>query len=175
MKKEEILKAFGALDAKLEKPLILLIGGGSAMLLAHNVSLSTHDVDGLPLNSSITPAELDKLVKVVASELSINGQWYNDYFNTFTYALPPDFKDRLVDVFKGKNLLVKALGAPDLLIMKCFAGREKDIGHARALLKRGADYKLVERHIEKLMQKGLPGSRAAFEFLEDLLVEMDDA
>ena len=145
------------------------------MLLAHGVPLSTHDVDGLPLESSISPAELDCLVKEVAVQLGINAQWYNDYFNTFTYALPKDFRDRLIEVYKGKYLTVKALGAEDLLIMKCFAGREKDIGHARALIRRGANREMVEDHIEKLALKNLPGANSALEFLEDLVMEMDNA
>lgn len=171
MKKTMMMEALKALDSKLSGPLTILIGGGSAMLLAHNVPLSTHDIDGLPLDSAMPPSELDVLVKKVAKELKISGQWYNDYFNTFTYALPKDFRERLIEVYKGKCLTVKALGAEDLLIMKCFAGREKDIGHAKALLKRGADPEMVASHIEKLAEKNLPGADRALEFLEDLTSE----
>lgn len=173
MKRQDMIDAFRALDRLLDKPLTLLIGGGAAMLLAHDVPLSTNDIDGLPLDAKVSPAELDRLVKKVATELGIGAHWYNDYFNTFTYALPYDFRDRLVVVWKGEHLIVKALGKEDLLIMKCFAGRDKDIGHARALLKRGAKKEIVEQQIEKLSEKGLPRSREALEFLEDLIDEME--
>jgi hypothetical protein len=56
-------------------------------------------------------------------------------------------------VFLGKNIKAQALGKEDLLIMKCFAGRQKDIPHARALVKSGADIQLVEEHIRSLIQK----------------------
>jgi len=137
MKDKMMMKAFRSLDRRLETSLTLLLGGGAAMLLAHGVPLTTHDVDGLPLDSDVTPAELDPLIKEVAAELGISQHWYNDYFNAFTYTLPKDFRGRLVEVYRGKHLAVKSLGKEDLLIMKCFSAREKDIGHAKALIKRG--------------------------------------
>lgn len=175
MKKNAMINAFRALDGKLETSLTLLIGGGAAMLLAHEIPLSTNDVDGLPLETTLSPAEVGRLVRAVAEDLGISPHWYNDYFNTFTWALPPDFRDRLVTVFEGRLLTVKALGAVDLLIMKCMAGREKDIGHARALMRRGADWRAAERRLEELSQKGLPAAEAALRFLEDLALEVGDA
>ncbi len=171
MKKTDMLRAFALLDKKLKKPVTLLVGGGAAMLLGYDIPLSTNDVDGLPLDSQMTSAELDPLIKEVARELSISPHWYNDYFNTFTYALPKDFRKRLKEVYHGKKLSVKSLGKEELLIMKCFAGRDKDIGHARALLKRGVNKKLVEEQIESLIARNLPGASKAMQFLDDLLVE----
>lgn len=52
--------------------------------------------------------------------------------------------------------------------MKCFSGREKDIGHARALVKKGTDTKIVKAHIEQLGKKGLPRAKEALKFLEDV-------
>lgn len=163
-----MIKAFEALDKELVKKAEILIGGGAAMLLAHNISLTTMDIDGLLMKSVITPAELDPLVKKVGHDLKIGAHWFNDYINTFTYTVPKDFRSRLVTVFTGNNLTVVALGKEDLLIMKCFSGREKDIGHARALVKNGADTKLVEAHIEQLKKKGLPRAKEALEFLKDI-------
>lgn len=168
-------KALKALDRLLPKPLKLLIGGGSAMLLAHGFPVSTHDIDGLPLSSELTPAEIDPLVKKVARQLGISPQWYNDYFNTFTYSLPKNFRDSVVEVFKGNKLTAVALGKDELLIMKCFAGREKDIGHARALIRKGADIDRVEGHLNALKEKGLPGANAALQFLTDLTDELESS
>ncbi|MBN1283452.1 MAG: hypothetical protein JXA24_06755 [Proteobacteria bacterium] len=175
MKKDEMMEAFKALDAKLTTPLTMLVGGGAAMLLAHGVPLATHDIDGVPLDSQVSPAEVERMVREVAAELRISPHWYNDYFKTFTFSLPPNFRERLVKVFKGRFLTVKALGALDLLVMKCMAGREKDIGHARALVRRGADWREAEAHIDRLAQKGIPGAAEAMRFLEDLAAEANDA
>ncbi|OGQ44991.1 MAG: hypothetical protein A3I05_09820 [Deltaproteobacteria bacterium RIFCSPLOWO2_02_FULL_44_10] len=168
-----MLQALKLLDSRLPKKVTMLIGGGSAMLLAHDVPLTTADIDGLPLSTDLSPAELDNIVKDVGQELKIGGQWYNSYFSTFTYSLPKDFRDRLITVYKGKMLHALALGAEDILIMKCFAGREKDIGHAKALIKRGADTDLVEHQLDNLQGKGLPGAENALDFLHDLLDQLE--
>lgn len=137
-----MIRALEALDRELNGKSEILIGGGAAMLLAHHVPLTTMDIDGVLLKSALTPAELDPLVKKVGHDLRISAHWFNDYINTFTYTIPKDFRSRLVAVYKGKKLTVVALGKEELLIMKCFSGREKDIGHARALIKRGGRYRI---------------------------------
>jgi len=174
MKKNIMREAFEALDGKLPTPVTMLIGGGAAMLLAHDIPLITMDVDGLPLTSQLSPSELDPLIKEVAKELGISPHWYNDYFNTFTHTLPKDFRDRLKNVFLGKKLTVAALGLDDLLIMKCFAGREKDIGHARALIRKGANVDAVEAHIETLIGKGLPDAGRAKDFLTTIIDQLGE-
>jgi len=163
-----MLGAFKALDEKLKVPAKIIIGGGAAMILAHDIPLSTMDIDGLLVSSAIEPAELDPLVKKVAQELKINPHWFNSYFGTFTYTIPADYEKRLIDVFGGKNLKVSAFGIEDLLIMKCFSGREKDIGHARALALKCKNLKFVDDHIQGLADKGLPGSKEALDFFDDV-------
>lgn len=171
MNLKDMQEALKALDRHLPSKAIILIGGGSAMLLAYHIPLTTSDIDGLILSGPLTAAELDPLVKRVAKELGLSPHWYNDYFNTFTFSLPKDFRERLVPVYKGKNLTALALGKEDLLIMKCFAGREKDIGHARSLIRKGVDTEMVVRHLESLIAKGIPKSEEALSFVNDLLDE----
>lgn len=163
-----MFKALKELDSRLKSPVQLLIGGGAAMLLAHKVPLSTMDIDAIPMRTQVEPAELDALAKKVGRDLKISPHWLTGFFGTFTYTIPPDYEKRLVEVYSGKNLKAVALGLEDLLIMKCFSRREKDIGHARALVRRGADLDLVEGHIQKLLGKELPGAKEAIDFLDDV-------
>lgn len=168
MDKQVMLKAFEALDGRLRAPVEILIGGGAAMILAHKVPLSTMDIDGLLVHTEVTPAQIDPLVKKVAQDLKINPHWFNSYFETFTYTIPGDYEKRLKTVFKGRHLKVSAFGLEDLLIMKCFSGREKDIGHAKALIKNGADLGIVDGHIQTLADKGVPNATKALDFLDDI-------
>lgn len=168
-----MLKAFEALDGHLRQPAQIVIGGGAAMILAHGIALSTMDVDGLLVNSELTPAEIDPHVKKVAQDLKINPHWFNSYFSTFTYTIPSDYEKRLVTVYKGKNLKVLAFGVEDLLIMKCFSGREKDIGHARALMAKCGSLNSVDDHIQKLADKGIPGASEALDFFDDIRDQME--
>lgn len=164
-------KAFKALDTKLKSEVTLIMGGGGAMILAHNYPLATSDIDAIPKGMEIH--ELDILVKAVALELNLPGDWLNPYFSTFSHTLPADFAKRLVRVFDGKFLKVDSLGREEMLIMKCFAHREKDVGHAKQLIKLGVDLNIVENQLEFLLQKKIPGVREALDFLDDILEQME--
>jgi len=169
MKPELMKKALAALDQKLGErgysEIKLLIGGGGAFGLAYQVPLQTADIDGVAFKSKISPAELDSIVKATAQELQISPDWLNPYFETFLVCLPSDYGDRLVSVYGGRALEVFALGLTDLLIMKAFAGREKDMPHAIILLKKGADLDFAEAHLRGLQARKFPGADAALEFL----------
>ena len=161
-----MLDALGRLDALLERPVALILGGGSAMMLAYQLPVRTTDADAYPQGGAI--ADLDPLVKQVGRELGLSPDWLNPHFSTFAHVLPEDYGKRLKDVFVGAWLRVRALGVEDLLIMKAFAGRAKDVGHARALLKRGPDLTIVEARLHALLERRVPGAREALDFLDDL-------
>lgn len=159
--------AFEALDARLDHDVTLVVGGGSAMMLGYGLPVRTTDVDAYPIGSRLD--EISELVRSIGRQLGISQDWLNPYFETFAHVLPADYGSRLKEVFAGKRLRVMALGVEDLLIMKCFAGREKDVGHARALLRRKPDLAVVERRIEELLERAVPGAADAADFLEDVV------
>ena len=173
--KEVMLAALKALDQKLSKaeiPISLIMGGGGAMILAHHFPKGTTDIDAIPKGQS--PEVLDPFVKQVAKELAIEPDWLNPYFSTFSITLPTDYSTRLIEVFNGKSLTVQALGKEEMLIMKCFAHRAKDIPHARALIQGKVNLDLVEKRLDELQSKKMPGSQQAIDFLQMLLDELDD-
>ena len=159
-------QAFEALDGMLDAPVSLILGGGTAMMLAYQLPVRTTDADAYPEKGS--PEALEPLIKRVARKLGLKGDWLNFHFATFAHVLPADYGTRLKDVFVGRRLRVRALGLEDLLIMKAFAGRAKDVGHARALLKRGADQGRVEARLQELADKRVPGAREALDFFDDV-------
>jgi len=169
--KQIMIQALTKLDDKLTQRCSLLIGGGGALLLSDYFPLATADLDAFP--KGIMADELGLLVKQVALELNLPGDWLNPYFASFTHVLPHDFESRLNNVFSGEMLIANALGKEDLLIMKCFAHRQKDIPHARALVKKGADLNIVEKQMQYLSQLKTKGIREALEFLDQIL-ELED-
>lgn len=158
--------AFQALDRLLDRPVTLIVGGGTAMMLAYRLPVRTTDVDAYPREGSLD--DILPAIREVAKAQGLPADWINPWFETFAYVLPPDYGARLRTVFQGGRLTASALGLEDLLVMKCFAGREKDIGHARALLKRGPDLRVVERRIQELAERGVAGAQDALDFLDDL-------
>ena len=164
---ELMKRALSALDSELDKSVEIVIGGGGAMIMAHNFPLVTHDIDAVPLNMDIS--ELDPLIKKVAKDLDLPGDWLNPYYSTFTYTLPKDYKERTLIVFQGEHLLGRALGLEDMLIMKCFAHRTKDIPHAKKLIESGANLRFVGTHIENLAEQGLPEAQKAIDFFDEIV------
>ena len=136
------------------------------MLLAYQIPVRTTDVDAYPSDGSlddITPA-----IHKVAKQLRLPFNWINPHFESFAHVLPGDYGKRLRPVFQGKSLKAMALGVEDLLVMKCFAAREKDVAHARALLKRNPDLEIVERRLSELLEKRVKGAREALDFFDEL-------
>ncbi len=160
-------KAFRALDARLDRPITLVLGDGTAMMLAYGLPVRTTDVDAYPRNGSLD--DILPAVRAAAREKGLAPDWINPHFETFAYVLPADYGARLRPVFEGERLNAMALGVEDLLVMKCFAGREKDVGHARALLKRNPDRDLVERQLQLLADRRVPGAQDALDFYDDLV------
>lgn len=158
--------ALKSLDELLSVDVELLLGGGGAMILAHKFPLATSDLDAVA--KGITTVDLDRLIKAVAEKHNLPKDWLNPYFSTFLFTLPQDYRDRLINVFKGRHLIVMALGATDMLILKCFAGRAKDVGHAKALIKAGADVSAVEAHLEQLKKNKIPKVDQALDFLDEV-------
>ncbi|OFZ81473.1 MAG: hypothetical protein A2583_08150 [Bdellovibrionales bacterium RIFOXYD1_FULL_53_11] len=171
MTRETMLAALKALDETLDQSVSLVIGGGAAMVLAHGYQLGTFDIDAVPKGIDI--ATLDPYVKKIATRLGLAPDWLNPYYSTFSHTLPPDYSDRLVEVFKGTHLTALALGLDEMLIMKCFAHRQKDVNHAKALIKKGASIKNVEARIEQLRDKNIPLAAKALDFLDDVMEQMD--
>lgn len=160
--------ALAKLDGHLAERAHLIVGGGAAMLLAYGHSLATQDVDAFAARGGLRIADLDSLARKVAAELDIEPDWLNAHFESFAHVLPGDYAKRLQNVFDGKWLRVDVLGAEDLLVMKCFAGRDKDLGHARKLIRLAKDLDVVERRIAELVDKRIPGAEKAADYFDDL-------
>jgi hypothetical protein len=164
--KQTMLKALELFERKLDQPLKMLMGGGGAMVLAHDFPLGTYDIDAVPIDFDF--ADLDVAIKAVAKELNIAPDWLNPYFSTFVHTLPADYKARVIRVYDGEKLKVDALGLEDMLVLKIFAGRQKDVPHVRQLIKKGVNLKLVEDHLAMLKKKRIPNVDKALDFLDDV-------
>ena len=166
------MEAFKRLDGRVPFATHLIVGGGAAMILAYRHMLATEDVDAFAAKGSTRLDQLDAAAKAVARELDLEPDWLNSHFDTYTDVLPRDFKDRLRDVFSGDNLRVDALGPEDLLVMKCFAARDKDRPHAIRLIKLSKDLEIVDRRLTELGEKRYPKAQQALDYFDDLKDEV---
>lgn len=165
-------EALAALDRLLPESLHLIIGGGAAMVLGYKHPLATQDVDAFAAKGS-SVSNLDAQLKKVAKQLNIEPDWLNTHFVTFTHVLPQDYGTRLRTVFQGKQLLASVLGPEDLLVMKCFAARDKDRPHALRLIREAGDLSIVDRQLALLIEKRIPGAEQAADYFDDLRDESE--
>lgn len=163
-----MLEALTRLDAAIDASVTLIVGGGAAMVLAYDHPLATQDIDAFAQRGGLSMSDLDGAAHRVAKELDIEPDWLNEHFVTYTTVLPDDYASRLRTVYEGERLTVRALGPEDVLVMKCFAGRDKDIGHARRLLRECDDLDLVDAHLAALVERRVPKARSAADFFDDL-------
>jgi hypothetical protein len=160
--------ALARLDELATQSAHLVVGGGAAMILAYKHPIATQDVDAFAAKGGLRMADLDTLARDVAEELQIEPDWLNAHFETFTAVLPRDYASRLQPVYSGEHLRVDALGAEDLLVMKCFAARDKDLPHARKLMRVAKDLSIVDKQLEYLVERRYPGAERAADYFDDL-------
>jgi hypothetical protein len=168
-----LLESFRLLDTEIPSAARLILGGGAAMVAAYGHTLATRDVDATTTKGSLSMADLDAAAKRVARRLDLEPDWLNPYFDVYTPVLPPDYATRLRRVYDGKNLRVDALGPEDLLVMKCFAGRDKDRPHARRLLRLAKDLDVVDRRLGELLEARYPGAERAADAFDDLKDDLE--
>lgn len=170
LNKNIMIECFEELDRSLDDNLNLLIGGGAALILNEVTSFTTYDIDAMPFKSSIDAHELRVYRDRVALKLNIPKDWINEYFYQFTHSLPLDYGDRIREIYSGSKLKCYILSPTDLVIMKCFARREKDELHIKYLLKQGnvnIDY--VDDYLQELVLKKYPNATDASIFFNNIL------
>jgi len=138
------------------------------MVAVYDHPLATRDVDATTARGSLRIADLEPAARAVALELDLEPDWLNPYFETYTAVLPADYGSRLRPILSGERLRVDALGPEDLLVMKCFAARDKDRPHARRLLALASDLGVVDRQLSLLMDTGSPKADRAADAFDDL-------
>ncbi|MCY4513012.1 MAG: DUF6036 family nucleotidyltransferase, partial [Bdellovibrionales bacterium] len=126
LNKKDVLKAIQALDTIADKAFEIIITGGSAMMYSYKFPLGTIDVDVIIRKAELN--EVDKYIKKTAKKLNLAPNWMNMWVSSFAHYLPNDYEKRLNIIFKGKKIIAKTIGKEDILILKCFAHRGKDVG-----------------------------------------------
>ena len=117
--RETILKALSRLNEKLREETVIgeiCLFGGTAMVLAFNARLSTHDVDAV-----FEPPEVfRRRAREIADELNLPADWLNDGVKGYVSNAPEYTSDGLPQM---SHLRIIRPTAEYLLAMKCMASR----------------------------------------------------
>lgn len=139
---ENILAALGEqLESLLDKPIELLVCGGSALNILGLVQRTTEDIDILAYvrrdeegKVSIVKAEpltpeLNEAAKKVARDFNLPERWLNPGpASAVDFGLPVGLMDRVITRKFGKKLIVHFLGRYDQIHFKLYAAVDQGAG-----------------------------------------------
>jgi hypothetical protein len=144
----DLRSALYALGARCPPGTEIVIAGGAALLLGGYIDRPTVDVDVLHAQPPLR--EVEPHILAVAELADLSPTWVNDAAKAWTFVLPPDFLDRLVDVGLFDRLRVRALGRPDLILMKVVGGRPADREDLQRLAPSPAEIAFVTRELPRI-------------------------
>ena len=85
--------------------------------------------------------------------------------------MPLEASIRMEEVFSGKCLTVKSLGAEDIIIMKLMAGRNKDRPHIVHLKKQKLNLSIIENRLEELLKIHPAEAQKALDWFDEIFNE----
>jgi hypothetical protein len=142
------LKRFASL---LREPTSLILGGSAALLLAGEIDRLTEDGD--VVESSADFGRLEGIVHQVERLELVPPKWLNTSIQAYTHVLPVDFRSRLVRLPSMGHLDVDLLGRLDIILMKVYAHRPRDLQDVQALSPTTTELDFVEAAIPRIAEK----------------------
>ncbi|MBF0362403.1 MAG: hypothetical protein HQK49_15405 [Oligoflexia bacterium] len=103
-----------------------VICGGASLILQGIISRATRDIDIVapPIDTALEEAALS-----VANDLNLDDHWLNAGPGSIVKDLKVGWENRVVEIFRGTNLVVNSISREDLLFSKfgALCDRQKDL------------------------------------------------
>lgn len=129
----------------------ITLGGSAALLLTGALDRLTDDGDVVESSVDFTRL-VDAIREVEAVEQAPPG-WLNTSIQSYTHILPPDYRARLVRLPPMGQLDVALLGRSDVLLMKAYATRPRDLQDILDVVPTAEDLAFIERHIPRIAER----------------------
>ena len=147
----DLLAALRRLGSELRDPATLTLGGSAALLLTGALDRATNDGDVVESKPDF-PALLDAVRRVQVVEQAPPG-WLNTSVQSYTHVLPADYRTRLVAFGRMGRLDVLLLGRADVVLMKVYAGRPRDLQDLLAVRATEAELGHAEHRIPAIAEQ----------------------
>jgi predicted nucleotidyltransferase len=128
----------------------IVIIGGAAAVLSRWLNRATADIDVIAAEPRL--AELGKAIRAVAEELGLPDGWMNDGAKGYARALPPDFRERLVDLGQFGRLRVRSIGRKDFIVLKVYGMRGVDIEDLENLRATAEEMAFVRAQVPRIAE-----------------------
>jgi hypothetical protein len=123
--------------------------------------------DGDVVTSEPGLGELQALIREIADSEGLPPGWLNGSIQSYTYVLPKDYRDRLVALPAFGRLRVRLLGRQDVILMKVYAMRARDIEDLRAIGPTAEELVFVREQIPRIADKEPNKGRDMAVFLDE--------
>jgi hypothetical protein len=107
------------------------------------------------------------LIREVADEEQLPPGWLNGSIQSYTYVLPPDYRDRLVALPPFGHLRVWLLSRRDVILMKVFGLRPRDVADLKAIAPRVEGLAFVRGQLSRIGAKEPEKASAMQAFLAE--------
>jgi len=93
---------------------------------------------------------LQEDIRAVADRLDLTPGWLNGSIQTYLDVLPPDYKARLITLPARGKLHIALLHRQDIIVIKLFAGRPRDLADIVALRPTPQELQFVRSELPRL-------------------------
>lgn len=165
MSRDTLWGARTTFGRRARQPVSIVLGGSAALILGEELRRPTDDGDVVMSEPGL--GELQALIRDVADSEGLPVGWLNGSIQSYTYILPKDFKDRLVPLPPFGRVRVSLLGRRDVILMKVYAMRARDVEDLHAIRPTVDDLAFVRKLIPSIGDKEPEKARDMLAFLDE--------
>lgn len=146
--KQDFIQALQALGRRVRGHTEIVLGGAGALILTNQLDRVTDDGDVLRSHPDI--GQLQDDIRAVAQALDLPTGWLNGSMQSYSDIVPPDYASRLTSLPAWGKLQVALLHRKDVIVMKLFAGRPRDITDVIALAPSQDEFDFIRSQLPRL-------------------------
>lgn len=146
--RSELEGALAALGAACREDTTVLLGGSAALILTNVLRRATNDGDVIASRPDL--GRLQAAIRTVAQDRGLPDGWLNGSVQSYIDVLPLDYEARIKSLRRFGRLSVSLLGRRDVIVMKFYSGRPKDLLDLEQIAPTAAELAFVAREVPRL-------------------------
>lgn len=165
MSRDTLWNALSALGRRAPGPVSIVLGGSAALILTDDLPRPTDDGD--VVTSVPEVGDLQSLIREIAGSEGLPAGWLNGSIQSYTYVLPADYMSRLIAIPPFGRLQVRLLSRRDVILMKVYGMRPRDIEDLDAIHPNADELAFVRTQLPRIGAKEAHKAREMAEFLDE--------
>lgn len=140
--------ALTALGAMCREDTTVLLGGSAALILTNALRRGTDDGDVIASHPDL--GQLQGAIRAVAHNRGLPDGWLNGSVQSYLEVLPTGYETRAKTLPRFGRLSVSLLSRRDVIVMKFYSGRPKDLSDLEQIAPTAAELAFAARELPRL-------------------------